>query len=99
RAMPPGVFELGIALFAEADRGRGYGTEAIRLLTQHVFDELKAERVQASTAVDNQAMRRSFERLGFKEEGVMRSFMPAGEGRDDYVLYAVTRAEWISLRA
>src|SRR5207247_2552954 len=94
RAMPPGVFELGIALFDEADRGHGYGTEAIRLLTAHVFDELKAERVQASTAVDNQGMRRAFEKLGFAEEGVMRSFMPAGERREDYVLYAVTRADW-----
>ena len=52
RAMPPGVFELGIALFDEEARGRGYGTEAIALLTAHLFAELGAERVQASTAVD-----------------------------------------------
>ena len=98
RAMPPGVFELGIALFAEEVRGRGYGTEAIALLTAHLFEELGAERVQASTAVDNSAMRRVFEKLGFTKEGVMRSYMPAGESRDDYVLYAVTRADWTAGR-
>ena len=98
RAMPPGVFELGIALFAEEVRGRGYGTEAIALLTAHLFAELGAERVQASTAVDNSAMRRVFEKLGFAKEGVMRSYMPAGESRDDYVLYAVTRADWTAGR-
>ena len=98
RAMPPGVFELGIALFAEEVRGRGYGTEAIALLTAHLFEELGAERVQASTAVDNSAMRRVFEKLGFAKEGVMRSYMPAGESRDDYVLYAVTRADWTAGR-
>lgn len=93
-SMPPGVFELGIALFDEAQRGQGYGTDAIRLLTTHLFSELEAERVQASTAVDNRAMRRVCEKLGFKREGVLRSYMPAGTGRDDYVLYAVTRADW-----
>ena len=93
-SMPPGVFELGIALFDEAERGRGYGTEAIALLTQYLFDELEAARVQASTAVGNRAMRRVFEKLGFRKEGVLRSYMPAGQGRDDYVLYAVTRADW-----
>jgi len=98
RAMPPGVFELGIALFDEEVRGRGYGTEAIALLTGHLFAELGAERVQASTAVDNSAMRRVFEKLGFAKEGVMRSYMPAGESRDDYVLYAVTRADWTAGR-
>ena len=98
RAMPPGVFELGIALFDEEVRGQGYGTEAIALLTAHLFAELGAERVQASTAVDNSAMRRVFEKLGFTKEGVMRSYMPAGESRDDYVLYAVTRADWTAGR-
>ena len=87
-ALPPGVFELGIELFAEA-RGRGHGSEAIELLTAHLFDELGAGRVQASTSVENAAMRRVFAKLGFREEGVMRAFMPrAGGRRDDFVLYA-----------
>ena len=93
-ALPPGVYELGIVLFASGSRGRGYGTEAVRLLTGHLFRELGAERVQASTDVANGAMRRVLERLGFVEEGVMRGFMPAEDGRSDYVLYGVTRSEW-----
>ena len=92
-ALPQGVFELGIALL-ESRRGRGYGTDAIRVLTQHLFDALEAERVQASTDVENAAMRRVFEKLGFVEEGVMRGFMPAAGGRADYVLYGVTKEEW-----
>ena len=92
-ALPAGVFELGIALLDE-HRGRGYGTDAIRALTQHLFDRLGAERVQASTDVENAAMRRVFAKLGFVEEGVMRGFMPAAGRRADYVLYGVTKAEW-----
>ena len=94
RAFPPGVYEVGIDLFAVGDRGRGFGREAISLLTAHLFDAGLAERVQGSTDVSNAAMRRVFELLGFREEGVMRAFMPARGGRADYVLYAVTRDDW-----
>jgi RimJ/RimL family protein N-acetyltransferase len=92
---PAGVFELGITLFDARDRGKGIGSEAVRLLTGYLFDHLRAERVQASTDVDNEAMRRVFDKLGFVAEGVMRSFMPGGSGRRDYVLYAVTRGDWL----
>ena len=92
-AFPPEVYELGITIHQAADRGRGYGTDAIQLLTEHLFDEHAAERVQASTALWNQASRRAFARAGFREEGVMRAFMPASGDRDDYVLLATTRAD------
>jgi RimJ/RimL family protein N-acetyltransferase len=48
-------------------------------------------RVQASTAVTNKAARRVLEKLGFKREGVLRSFMPGPRGREDYVMYAKTK--------
>ena len=93
-ALPPGVFEVGIELYADEDRGRGYGTEAVRQLVDRLFAREGAERVQASTAAGNTAMRRVLEKLGFVYEGTLRGFMPSGGGRDDYVLYAVTRADW-----
>jgi RimJ/RimL family protein N-acetyltransferase len=93
RTMPEGVFELGISLFDAHDRGRGLGTEAIRLLTRYLFEREEARRVQASTWVENHAMRRVFEKLGFVEEGVLRSYMPSERGRDDYVLYAIVNPD------
>ena len=50
--------------------------------------------MQASTAAHNTAMRRVLEKLGFVYEGTLRGFMPADEGREDYVMYAVTRRDW-----
>ena len=92
-AFPPGVVEIGISLLP-AYRGRGLGTAAVELITGRLFRDERAERVQASTDVANAAMRRVLEKLGFVEEGVMRSFMPSGGGRADYVLYGVTKSEW-----
>lgn len=93
-ALPPGVYELGISLFDETDRGKGYGAEATELLTGHLFDAHEAERVQATTDVSNQAMRRVFEKLSFVHEGTLRSFMHSKNGREDYAMYAVTREDW-----
>jgi RimJ/RimL family protein N-acetyltransferase len=91
-AWPPGVCEIGISLFAEA-RGQGVGREAVELFTGYLLDE-GIERVQASTALDNVAMRGVLERLGFAFEGVLRDFAPAPEGgREDYALYAYTRRD------
>ncbi len=93
-AMPPGVYEIGIELYAEETRGRGLGSEAVELLTTHLFQAHAAGRVQATTAVTNGRMRTVLERLGFAEEGVLRAYMPAGGGREDYVMYAVTAEAW-----
>jgi RimJ/RimL family protein N-acetyltransferase len=93
--LPPGVYEIGISLFDGADRGRGLGTIAVELFTDHLFADPKTHRVQASTWVENFGMRRVLEKLGFVLEGVMHGFMPAADGgRHDYALYAVTRADW-----
>jgi RimJ/RimL family protein N-acetyltransferase len=93
--LPPGVFELGIALYDSADRGRGIGSAAVAELAERLFREHGAGRVQASSSVDNTAARRVFERLGFTAEAVMRAFWPRDDGsREDYVLYAITRDDW-----
>jgi RimJ/RimL family protein N-acetyltransferase len=93
-AMPPGVWELGIELWDEADRGRGIGRETIALLSSHLFDDEDAIRVQATTDVENVAMRRVLEALGFHFEGILRGFMPDPAGPRDYAMYGVTRSDW-----
>lgn len=93
-AFPPDVFEIGVTLYDAADRGRGYGLETTKLVTDHLFATEGAERVQATTADWNTPMRRVLEKLGFANEGTLRAFFPAKNGRDDYVMYALTRSDW-----
>ena len=97
RSMPPGVFELGIELYDESDRGHGFGSETIALFTSYLFQDYGAERVCGSTSTKNASMCRVFETCGFALEGVMRAFMPSAEGREDYALYAITKREWEEL--
>jgi RimJ/RimL family protein N-acetyltransferase len=87
REMPPGVFEMGIALNPES-RGNGYGTEALALLTGWLFEYGGAEAVQGSTDPDNVAMRTVFERSGWTFAG------PVYELDREWVRYRITRREW-----
>lgn len=96
--LPPGVFELGVELYSLDDRGQGLGAEAVALITTHLFEAQGAHRVQASTDVENHPMRAVLRRLGFEEEGILRGFMPAGDGARDYAMYATTTDDWETRR-
>ncbi len=87
RRLAPGVFELGIGLREHA-RGSGYGREAVALLTDWLFREVEARRVQAPTDPENLAMQAVFGRVGWRERG-----FPVEYGRE-WVLYAIERREW-----
>jgi ribosomal-protein-alanine N-acetyltransferase len=94
QSLPDDVAEIGIVLFESADRGKGYGGEAVELFTDWLFDEGGFERVQAGTGVDNGPMRAVLERMGYRLEGIMRGYAPGEDHREDVVLYAVLRSDW-----
>lgn len=89
-----GNVEIGIALFPDY-RGRGVGTEAQRLLVEHLFATTTVHRIQAGTEVDNIAEQTALDRVGFQREGVMRGHhFRAGDWRDS-IMYAPLRTEHV----
>jgi ribosomal-protein-alanine N-acetyltransferase len=68
-----GNLEIGICVFPE-HRGRGIGTEAQRLLVDHLLATTPAHRIQAMTELGNVAEERALERVGFTREGVFRGY-------------------------
>jgi RimJ/RimL family protein N-acetyltransferase len=87
---PPGCLEIGILLFPE-HRGKGLGTAAQRLLADHLFSTTLANRLEATTEIDNVAEQRALEHAGFVREGVLRG---RGFGRGkwrDGVMYSRLR--------
>ena len=93
------VSGIGIELFDQNHRGKGYGTEAVTMLVRHLFDREEARRVEGGTTPENAAMRRVFERMGFVEEGVQRQFLPAADGGGvDCVMYGMTRNDYEGMR-
>ena len=68
---PQGVYEIGILLLPD-HRGKGYGTGAQRVLVDYLFATTTANRIEATTEIDNLAEHRAPEKAGFIREGVLR---------------------------
>lgn len=60
-----GEAELGIMIGDRACWGKGYGTDAVRTLIDHVFSETKIRRLYLKTLEWNQRAHRCFEKCGF----------------------------------
>ena len=63
-----GVIEIGYGL-AEPFRGRTYGTEVVRAMTEWLLAQPGIQAVHASTLADNAASRRVLEKSGFSFTG------------------------------
>lgn len=83
---------IGITLRRDA-RGQGYGTEAQRLLAEHLFETTDVFRIEASTDVENIAEQRSLEKAGFTREGVLRAAQWRSGKRHDMVVYSRLRTD------
>lgn len=55
---------IGIGIGDAADRGKGYGTDAMRLALRFVFDELEMERASLGVLADNERAVRSYQQIG-----------------------------------
>jgi RimJ/RimL family protein N-acetyltransferase len=79
---------------APAFQGRGYGTEVIARIADHLLVEKELHRLSAECDTRNEASVRLLERLGFRREGHLRSSTwSKGAWSDDYV-YALLSEEW-----
>ena len=78
----------------QSERGKGYCTEAVRILVDYLFLSKNIVRIQSQTDPRNIASQRVLENAGFAKEGVIRkgTFI-RGEWRDG-VLFSILREEW-----
>jgi len=75
------------SIFA-ADRRRGYGVRAVKLVADWALAQGFAERLEAYVAPDNQASLRLAKSAGFREEGRLRAWARGAAGREDMILLA-----------
>lgn len=83
---------IGYWLTAEA-RGKGIMTTAVRALLDLAFGEWKLHRIEIHCAPDNRPSRAIPERLGFREEAVLRETELVGGRYLDSVVYGLLRGD------
>jgi aminoglycoside 6'-N-acetyltransferase len=92
----PKYRHASIDLFLDPElHGRGFGTEAVRRVVRHLFDERGHHRITIDPAADNAAAIRAYEKVGFRPVGVMRQYErdPDGKGWHDGLLMELLAGE------
>ncbi len=70
--------EVGLGIGDKSQWGKGYGAEAISLLTQYLFTQPAFTRLYAETAMANTPARKAFAKAGFVE--ISEIFDPRNSG-------------------
>lgn len=85
--------EVGYWLAAD-HQGQGLVTRACARFIGFGFGELGLGRIELKAAVENARSRAVAERLGMKQEGILRSAERVAAGRLDLVVYSLLPSEW-----
>lgn len=90
--------EFGIVIGEKNYWDQGYGSEAIRLLLDHGFGTLNLNRISLRVYANNARARRAYQKIGFREEGLLRQ-AEFREGRYlDVILMSVLKSEWEGIK-
>ena len=80
---------------AVARPGQGLGTAFLSLVLDEAFGPMGAERFHLDCFANNLRAQRSYEKLGFTRDGVMRQAYRLANGtRADLVMMAILKSEW-----
>lgn len=88
---------VGIGLGERDHWGRGYGTDAMRLIVQYGFIELNLQRVSLALHSYNERALKSYEKAGFKVEGILRQDTLREGRRTHGIFMGILRDEWLAL--
>ncbi len=69
--------------------GRGYMTEAVKLIVQYAFDELNLHRIEAGVMPHNIGSIRVLEKAGFHKEGIARKNVKINGKWEDHQVLAI----------
>ncbi len=96
------LWSAGIDIFVgePAARNRGVGTEAVRTMLKHLFEVKRVHRVTIDPEVGNARAIRSYQKAGFRLDGVVRHNDRFDDGRYvDTQYLSILEDEWPEARA
>ncbi|MDH2385273.1 GNAT family protein [Bradyrhizobium sp. CER78] len=92
--------EIGSTWYAKRVQRSAVNTQCKLLLLQHAFEKLDCIAVEFRTHFFNHQSRRGIERLGAKQDGILRSHQIASNGTlRDTVVYSIIASEWPTVKA
>jgi RimJ/RimL family protein N-acetyltransferase len=86
---------VGIFIGEEQYRGRGYGTDAMRVLLKFAFNEMNLNKVRLEVFEFNARAVKSYQKCGFVTEGVLRQELFREGAYHGVVAMGILRDEWL----
>jgi RimJ/RimL family protein N-acetyltransferase len=90
---------VGIGLGDRDYWGKGYGTDAMKVILRYAFNELNLHRVSLSVFEYNPRAIRSYEKVGFIHEGRVRQYLHKEGRRWDLFFMGITKDEWLGTQS
>ncbi|HUG21271.1 GNAT family N-acetyltransferase [Piscinibacter sp.] len=92
--------EIGSTWVARSVQRSALNTECKLMLLTHAFDTLDCIAVEFRTHFFNLQSRRAIERLGAKQDGILRNHSRASDGTlRDTVVFSIIQSEWPTVRS
>jgi len=91
---PHGEGWAGIDIGPRHEWGRGYGTDAMRVMLRYAFTELNLHRVTLNAFEYNPRAMRSYAKVGFVSEGRRRQMLQRDGRRWDVIHMGILRNDW-----
>jgi RimJ/RimL family protein N-acetyltransferase len=92
--------EIGSTWYAKRVQRSALNTQCKLILLSHAFGKLDCIAVEFRTHFFNQQSRRGIERLGAKQDGILRNHQIASNGTlRDTVVYSIIAGEWPTVKA
>jgi RimJ/RimL family protein N-acetyltransferase len=92
--------EIGSTWYAKRVQRSALNTQCKLLLLQHAFETLDCIAVEFRTHFFNHQSRRAIERLGAKQDGILRNHQIAPNGTlRDTVVFSIIASEWPTVKA
>ena len=92
--------EIGSTWYAKRVQRTPLNTQCKLLLLQHAFEAIDCIAVEFRTHFFNHQSRRAIERLGAKQDGILRNHQIAPNGTlRDTVVFSIIAAEWPTVKA
>jgi ribosomal-protein-alanine N-acetyltransferase len=86
--------DVGLIIGEKECWGKGYGTEAYKLMVEHAFLNLNLHKVTAGAYVANEASVKALQRAGFTEEGRRRAHCFLDGQYTDVLLFGVLKDDF-----
>ena len=89
--------EISILIGEKEFQGKGYGTEAVKIMLDTAFNKLGLNRVFATATRINKPSIKILEQTGFRRVGVMREYHFLNEEKLDEVLFEMINSDYMRL--